>query len=41
VGVSFAGFAILEALQDRFDITIIDKNDYFEYVPSNPRSAVE
>lgn len=41
VGASFAGLSVAEKLWDQFDVTIVDKNDYFEYICTNTRSIVE
>jgi len=34
VGGGFAGAKIAKALQSKFDVTLIDNKDYFEYTPS-------
>ena len=41
VGASFSGMAIAERLWDQFEVTIIDKNDYFEYSCTGSKSLVE
>lgn len=41
VGASFAGLGVAELLWDHFLVTIIDKNNYFEYVCTNPRALVK
>ena len=41
VGCSFAGLHLAEQLWDKFQVLIIDKNDYFEYVCTGSRSLVD
>jgi NADH dehydrogenase FAD-containing subunit len=42
VGGSFAGFEVIANIRDRFDdITLIDKNEYFEYMCLNLRAFVK
>ncbi|CDW86381.1 pyridine nucleotide-disulphide oxidoreductase family protein [Stylonychia lemnae] len=41
VGCSFAGLTLAEQLWDYFDVTLIDKNDYFEYICTTTRSLVK
>lgn len=41
VGCSFAGLTLAEQLWDSHDVTIIDKNDYFEYICTGTRSFVK
>ena len=41
VGASFAGLAIAEGLWDSFEVTIIDKNDFFENVCAVPRTLAK
>ena len=40
VGSSFAGMAVAEQLWDEFDVTIVDKNEYFEFICTGARSLV-
>lgn len=41
VGASFAGLTLAEKLWDSFDVLLIDKSNFFEYICTNPRSLVE
>ncbi len=41
VGASFAGLHLAEQLWNDFDVTVVDKNDYFEYICTGTRSLVE
>ena len=41
VGASFAGLWAQRALSSRFDVTLIDLKDYFEYTPGVLRLVVE
>lgn len=38
VGLSYAGFNLLHKVKDDFRVTIIDKNDFFEWTSSTPIS---
>ncbi|KAJ1471252.1 hypothetical protein T484DRAFT_1844879 [Baffinella frigidus] len=40
VGGSFAGLAVARNLRKDFDVTIIDRKDYFEYTPGVLRLLV-
>ena len=40
VGCSFAGLTLAEQLWDTYEVMIVDKNDYFEYVCTGSRSLV-
>lgn len=41
IGASFAGLSVAEHLWDHFDVMIVDRKDYFEYVCTNTRSFVD
>jgi NADH dehydrogenase FAD-containing subunit len=41
VGASFAGLNLAEQLWDDFEVIIIDKNNYFEYICTATRSLIE
>jgi NADH dehydrogenase FAD-containing subunit len=41
IGASFAGLTLAEKLWDKFNVILIDKNEYFEYVCTNPRALVK
>jgi NADH dehydrogenase FAD-containing subunit len=38
VGGSFSGFNLAKTLLNDLKVTIIDKKDYVDFVPSNPRT---
>ncbi len=40
IGCSFAGLTLAEQLWDSFEVVIVDKNDYFEFICSNSKSLV-
>jgi NADH dehydrogenase FAD-containing subunit len=40
IGGGFAGAKIAKKLQDKFDVTLIDKKDYFEFTPGILRTIV-
>lgn len=41
VGASFAGLSLAEKLWDHFDVLLVDKSDFFEFVCANPRTLVQ
>eukprot|EP00347_Sterkiella_histriomuscorum_P010740 403375101 len=41
IGCSFAGLSLAEQLWDTHEVTIIDKNDFFEYICTGTRSFVD
>ena len=41
VGASFAGFTLAEQLWNDFNVTLIDKKDHFEYLPTNIKCSVD
>ena len=41
IGCSFAGLTVAQQLWDTHQVTIIDKNDYFEYICTCTRSFVD
>ena len=41
VGGSFAGMSIAEMLWNHFEVTVIDKNEYFEFFITNMKCLVE
>lgn len=41
IGGGFAGSLVAKRLENRFDVTLVDKKDYFEYTPGILRSIVE
>lgn len=41
VGGSFAGFAIAEKTWDDFQVTIIDRKDFYDSVIATPRCIVQ
>lgn len=41
VGGSFAGLTIAEFLWNHFEVTVIDKNDYFEFFVTNMKCLVD
>jgi len=41
IGGGFAGSCVAKKLEDKYDITLIDSKDYFEFTPSVLRTLVE
>jgi apoptosis-inducing factor 2 len=40
IGGGFAGFKIAKALQNKFNVTLVDSKNYFEYTPSILKSII-
>lgn len=41
VGFSYAGFNLAQKVWDHFDVTVIDKNLYFEHICANVKTSVD
>jgi NADH dehydrogenase FAD-containing subunit len=41
VGASFAGLTLAEKLWDKFNVILIDKNEYFEYICTMARALIK
>ena len=41
IGGGFAGAKIAKTLENKFDVTLIDSKDYFEFTPSILRAIID